>query len=756
MPYNDNDIFGYLDDKSEKTSVPSITSDVPQSGEKAPTPPAAGSAPQPQMPSAPQIPPPPVIPPIQMTSAQSVLNPSAGKPASPPPAPSAQPPVFTQPVQSQPLAQPQPPAQSPYQANPAQPPYQPNPPLPSGQQSFAQPTPTQPGSTPPLTQSSAYSQQRPAQPLAQSQPQGNQAQPSSFPGAANPYRPTAVPGQPNQPNQPTGFTVNQGSAVNPQTSGKETPFNPDFSLPSNPAQQFGDPFSAASGAPPVKGNPFSAPGQNPSFGGTVPQGSAQPQTSNEVRELLKQHVPAGSQPTPFAGSGSPGSAYPNQFSQPGYQPSPSYSPRPSVPPSLPEEKGSWNGGKKKKAAIAVVLVAIITVGAVFGYKYVSGRIAGDDNPPQAQGNVEEDITAADIPETDLNAAVTDPTDQDTVKTVYSPASPDGVLTTTEVYNKVLPSVVSITCVFDSRGLNFQGFSYGGEVMGTGTGIIMTDDGYIMTNHHVVNGAKSIQITTHDGSQYDADVVGMDERSDIAVIKVAASGLSAAEYGDSSKVQVGEKAIVIGNPLSMQFAGTLTQGVISSTERQLTDTDSNGYTFIATLIQTDAAVNPGNSGGPLINDKGQIVGVVTSKIADTDIEGIGFAVPSNIAQSIAEELMQNGTVQSRPILGITVNTFSSEYVRNYNESNKTKIESGELAPLEEGIFVVDIIPNSSAADAGMQVGDKILSFNGVNISSSEELNFEKEKYKIGDSVTVGIERNGQTLELSMTLKGSNVN
>ena len=282
--------------------------------------------------------------------------------------------------------------------------------------------------------------------------------------------------------------------------------------------------------------------------------------------------------------------------------------------------------------------------------------------------------------------------------------------------------MAISCSSESRF---------GTSQSTGTGIIMTEDGYIITNNHVIEGATSIVVTAGDGNDYQASVVGSEAQSDIAVLKIEATGLQAAEFGKSSDLVVGETAIVIGNPLGLTFADTMTQGIISSIEREVQIDE-----YIMSLIQIDAAVNPGNSGGPLINSQGQVVGVVNAKVSDSDVEGIGFAIPIDTALDIANDLIEYGYVQGRPVLGITVMSITESQAYYYG--------------YEPGITVTEVTPGSCAEQGGIKVGDKIVAFNGVEVSTSTELNFQKEKCSIGDTVTITVERDGQTLDLSVTL------
>ena len=226
-------------------------------------------------------------------------------------------------------------------------------------------------------------------------------------------------------------------------------------------------------------------------------------------------------------------------------------------------------------------------------------------------------------------------------------------------------------------------------------------------------------------------MGSDTNSDIAVVKIDESNLPAAKFGDSSTLKVGDEAYVVGNPLGSDLAFTLTVGYVSSLEREVNIEDT-----LMTLMQIDAAVNPGNSGGSLADKNGYIVGVINAKIADENVEGIGFAIPINTALKVASDLIQHGYVASRPMLGVTVQSVTKEQAMIYN--------------LEAGITVTEVQEGSCADKGGVKVGDKITHFNGVAVSTGGELNFQKEKYSIGDTVTLTVIRDGKSKDLTIVL------
>ena len=308
-----------------------------------------------------------------------------------------------------------------------------------------------------------------------------------------------------------------------------------------------------------------------------------------------------------------------------------------------------------------------------------------------------------------------------------------------VANKVLPSIVGITVEYKVNSV----FGGSGSTSGSGSGIIVSSDGYILTNNHVVNSSSSssyYQITEatsvkvklyNDETEYDATVVGSDMQTDLAVIKINKDGLTAAELGDSDSVQVGEFAMAIGNPLGLQ--SSISCGIISAKNREVQDSDTK-TTY--KLIQTDAAINSGNSGGALVNADGKVIGINTLKLSGTGVEGIGFAIPINSTLSVYNELKSNGKI-SRPYIGITGIDIDEAKAKQYN--------------LVEGIYVKSIDNFSAAEKAGLKIGDIILEANGTKVKTVDELNNIKNNLKIGDKITLKINRDGKEKEVSLTLQ-----
>lgn len=308
-----------------------------------------------------------------------------------------------------------------------------------------------------------------------------------------------------------------------------------------------------------------------------------------------------------------------------------------------------------------------------------------------------------------------------------------------VANKVLPSIVGITVEYKVNSM-FGGSS---TASGAGSGIIVSSDGYILTNNHVVNSSSSssyYQITEatnvkvklyNDDTEYDATVVGSDSQTDLAVIKINKDGLTAAELGDSDSVQVGEFAMAIGNPLGLQ--SSISCGIISAKNREVQDSDTR-TTY--KLIQTDAAINSGNSGGALVNADGKVIGINTLKLSGTGVEGIGFAIPINSTIPVYNELKTNGKI-ARPFIGITGIDIDEAKAKQYN--------------LVEGIYIKSIDNFSAAEKAGLKIGDVIIEANGNKIKTMEELNNIKNTLKIGDKMTLKVNRDGKEKEITLTLQ-----
>ena len=312
-------------------------------------------------------------------------------------------------------------------------------------------------------------------------------------------------------------------------------------------------------------------------------------------------------------------------------------------------------------------------------------------------------------------------------------STDGTaMSVQQIASVVSPSVVAITTEQMSGSQTWFGGYY--VQSGAGSGVIISQDGYIMTCAHVVSGATSIKVQLSSGDSYDATVVGSDSTSDIAVIKIDATGLTPAVIGDSDALAVGETVVAVGNPLGT-LSNSVTDGIISALNRQVTVQNNN-----MTLLQTSASISPGNSGGGLFNANGELIGIVNAKSTYSDAEGIGFAIPINQAMQIGQELIENGSV-ARPALGVTI----------YDVKDASTAQ--QLGVSGTGVYVVDITAGGGAEAAGVQVGDRIIAVDDTAVSSSSDIKNYLANKNVGDTVNVQVERDGKVLTLAVTLSSS---
>lgn len=303
------------------------------------------------------------------------------------------------------------------------------------------------------------------------------------------------------------------------------------------------------------------------------------------------------------------------------------------------------------------------------------------------------------------------------------------LTVSQIVSKNENAVVEI--VVEGTSQNFFGQT---EItQGAGSGVIMTDDGYIVTNYHVISGATAVVVKLHSGESYDARIVGGDKENDIAVIKINAKDLTSAEIGDSNSMQVGDLVVAIGNPLG-QLGGTATTGIISALDRKL-----NIDNRTLTLMQTDAAINPGNSGGGLFSGSGQLIGIVDAKSSGADVEGLGFAIPINSVKDIIDGLIKNGTVASKPAIGVMIQDVSAENAQAYG------LEAA-------GVYIANVT-GRNARKAGFQTGDRIIALNGKTINSADDLVARVRENKVGDTVSVVVSRDGIQIEIRTVLDES---
>lgn len=294
----------------------------------------------------------------------------------------------------------------------------------------------------------------------------------------------------------------------------------------------------------------------------------------------------------------------------------------------------------------------------------------------------------------------------------------------QIYDTVSPSVVSIIST-GGNGIK--------TAVSSGSGVILTEDGYVVTNNHVIDGASIITVKTIAGQSLDAQLVGKDAKTDLAVLKVSCDKkLPAATVGDSAKLRVGDLAVAIGNPLQEELVSTLTVGYISAINRTMIIDKRQ-----MTMLQTDAAINPGNSGGALINVYGQVIGITTAKSTGYDVEGLGFAIPMNEAIPIIESIIKNGYVTGRPLIGIQ-GIDVTEQIAAAND-------------LPIGVYVDSVISGGAADVAGIQKGDVVVECNGEKIQSVDEINQIRDKHKVGDTLKFTLSRNGSKVKVNVVLQ-----
>ena len=449
--------------------------------------------------------------------------------------------------------------------------------------------------------------------------------------------------------------------------------------------------------------------------------------------------PAGGQTTPTGNGGSGnngGYSYVNYYSDPNG----------GDPNKKPKKKHT--GLKVAAFVLAMVLVSGGSIGVYEGI-----RSSNADNSSSIVAS--NDSSAAESSTGDSSSSKKSDSSQSWIQL----ASTNGSMSVADIVKKVTPSVVGVQSTFSSSNgsnnnpMNGYGgfFGYGSQgnngsqgMTGVGTGIIMSKDGYIVTNAHVIyddeygyGEASSVQIQMSDEeTTYDARIVAYDKEADIAVLKIDADNLTPAEFGDSSSCEVGEMVVAIGNPLGLQFQNTVTCGIISALDRKVTINDNT-----MTLIQTDTAINNGNSGGPLINSSGQVIGINSAKMSSTysgeaTVEGIGFAIPMSEAKSIVDDLINYGYVTGRPQLGISCQDVTEAVSQAYN--------------IPVGAYIFSVTAGGAADQAGLQPGDVITGIQDQTISTTEELNAVKNQYKAGDTITLTYVRAGETKKVDVTL------
>ncbi len=418
-----------------------------------------------------------------------------------------------------------------------------------------------------------------------------------------------------------------------------------------------------------------------------------------------------------------------------YQQDPQYLPE-NIPVEIPPEQiniapSSKPTKKTKSPAVALGIIALLLITALTIALVQTGIYFNHKNQElsaqyeERMKQLEEQIATKDIITNEQNFTTQVTLDKES----YELSS---------VVAGVTPSVVCVQVTVPSQTVQNWYTQYQTQAMtSTGSGIIWSQDGYIITNQHVIEYAQSyknayITILFNDGTEADATLVAADAQTDLVLLKVEKTGLPAISLGTSGNLIVGQTAIAIGNPLGIEYANSVTVGIVSGLNRQV-----SGENGVSTMIQTDAAVNPGNSGGALVDSRGKLIGVVSAKIASTDVEGIGFAIPIDDAITILTSLKNYGYVKDRPATGIAAGTeITPSMSRRYN--------------LPEGLYITEITENSAAQNAGLRLYDVILTFDGKDITTLNEIEILKKNHKVGDKIKVTYYRNGSVKEATLTL------
>lgn len=381
-------------------------------------------------------------------------------------------------------------------------------------------------------------------------------------------------------------------------------------------------------------------------------------------------------------------------------------------PKKPRQPGMPVSLTRKSLALLIALCVVVSTLFGFGGSYLANALNGGHNGSSKTASVS--------------------------KNGYKLEDATGSkMTVQEVTNKTKDSVVEIKTESVSADAWMQQY----VTEGAGSGVVMTADGYIMTNNHVIDGASKITVTTSDDKEYEAKLVGTDSITDIAVLKISAKNLTPATYGNSDQLAVGDMAVAIGNPLG-ELGGTVSAGIISALDRELA---IDGKTM--TLLQTDASINPGNSGGGLFNGDGQLIGIVVAKSSGSNVEGLGFAIPINKAADVAQQLMDKGYVSDQPSTGMSYaeSNQGNGAAQFFGNSQDSQSQSSSAA-----VYIQEVT-GTNAKKAGFQSGDLVYAVDGTRITSFNTLSSIVTSHKVGDKLTYTIVRGNQTKEIKLTLE-----
>lgn len=399
-----------------------------------------------------------------------------------------------------------------------------------------------------------------------------------------------------------------------------------------------------------------------------------------------------------------------------------------------------NEKKKKGVTPAQFIVCLLAVALIFGTAgaYLGGRINKEQAPTLDSSNmIVEEPNKDDVNKTDPEAS-----DDSVSKPENSEHPSDKLNIANDVQDSTNATGVVQNCMASVVGIYVGNttISYAtGETQeqdtGSGSGVIITDDGYIVTNNHVVQGADTIHVYLQDGTKYDAKLIGTDTFSDLAIVKIDVANLPAATIGSSGNVTVGDTVYAIGNPLGV-LTSSVSKGIISGLDRTIT---IDGISM--TLMQTDASINPGNSGGGLFNERGELIGIVNAKSSGQNAEGLGFAIPVNTAIQVAEELINNGYVTGRPAMGVTVLSINDA---------QTAFQYGVN---QAGVYVQSVNEGGAADKAGLQPGDRFVSIDGTAVNSTSDITGIIGEHAVGDTIEVQVVRGTQIVTANVTLEES---
>ncbi len=388
--------------------------------------------------------------------------------------------------------------------------------------------------------------------------------------------------------------------------------------------------------------------------------------------------------------------------------------------------------KGKKGVTLMQLIASLLVIAVLSSGLTAYFVSASANNKAGAAAESNGAVVVDESKAPSTPAI-HPSDNLSVATAATPAVGDDSVNVIQAsMSSVVGIYISATTINNTGNMEQQD-------TGSGSGVILTQDGYIITNNHVVEGGKNLRVYLQDGTEYPATLVGADSYSDLAVIKIEASGLAAATLGSSGSMTVGEPVYAIGNPLGV-LTSSVSQGIISGLDRSITVGSHS-----MTLMQTDAAVNPGNSGGGLFNTKGELIGIVNAKSYGLDVEGIGFAIPMDAAKPIIADLLDLGYVTGRPYLGINMQDVALR-----SASNSFDPFSFYAGNYETRVQITAIQTGSPAEKAGFKVNDILVSMDDTEITGTSQLSGLLYAYKVGDTVTISVYRGNETIELTVTL------